>query len=192
MICLAKGKVCSCSHSMLRTKWIEPVSNLSRQPSTWLYDVLGRVCGLCMQYMIGSQQHTRSVSIHSLQLALPLMGKYSKYTFVGRVGTCAFSNCLDVLAGITEVYDTTGACVSRVSIQRPLADVERLLVLQRSVKKLPLPCNNRCMSGCARSATHCMDEPNRTSLCLHLYKGSMVWTASCYFNHLLGVSGCLI
>ena len=116
-------------------------------------------------------QHTRSLSMCSLQLALPLMGKHSKYTFVG---TCSYSKCLDVLAGITEVCDTTGACVSRVSIQRPLADVERLLVLQRSVKKLPLPCNNRCVPGCARRATHCMDEPNFTSLCLPLYKGSRV------------------
>ncbi len=130
-------------------KWIEPFSNITKQASTWLYDALGCVCGLCMRHMIGSQQHTRPVSIRSLQLALPLMGKYSKYIFVG---TCACSNCLDVLAGITEVCDTTGACVSRVSIQRPLADVERLLVLQRSVKKLPLPCNNRCVCLAVRGA----------------------------------------
>jgi len=95
------------------------------------------------------------VSICFLQLALPPVGKHSNYAFVV---THPCSNCLDVLAGITGVCDTTGACVSRASIQRPLADVERLLVLQRSVNKLPLPCNSRRVPGCARRETHCMDE----------------------------------
>lgn len=46
-----------------------------------------------MQHMIGSQQHTRSVLIRSLQLALPHMGKYSKYTFVGNMLILKLSGC---------------------------------------------------------------------------------------------------
>lgn len=52
-----------------------------------------------------------------------------------------------LLAGITEVCDTTGVCVSRDSTQRPLADVVRPSVWQRSVKHAALPCNFKPFSA---------------------------------------------